>query len=127
MPDLSAKLSRLPAVRGQAPWPGHEYARGWCVITWRLRQPVRVRERLASALGMGHIRLCGTMPSGHDETFIRSGCISSMTHERLLAAAHLPLPGEETGQISEISRMPDAHGHQCRHHPRHGVTLHFPA
>ena len=29
MPDLPAKLSRLPAVRGQAPWPGHEYVKGW--------------------------------------------------------------------------------------------------
>jgi len=32
MPDLSAKLSHLPAVRGHAPWPGHEYVKGWGVF-----------------------------------------------------------------------------------------------
>jgi hypothetical protein len=34
-------------------------------VTWRLRPLVRARERLAGALGMGQLRLTGTMPSGH--------------------------------------------------------------
>lgn len=32
MLDLSATLPPLPAVRGQAPWPGHEYVKGWGVF-----------------------------------------------------------------------------------------------
>jgi hypothetical protein len=32
MLDLSARLSDLPAVRGRAPWPGHEYVKGWGVF-----------------------------------------------------------------------------------------------
>lgn len=32
MLDLSAKLSDLPAVRGRAPWPDHEYVKGWGVF-----------------------------------------------------------------------------------------------
>ncbi len=30
--SLSAKLSDLPAVRGHAPWPNHEYVKGWGVF-----------------------------------------------------------------------------------------------
>jgi hypothetical protein len=175
---LSARLRDLPVVQGHAPWPGHEYARGWGVFglpfdsghvlalrvfphndfapyralwhrdpggrwsihvdgprldtacpryfgpachatgyarigltwegpatlrvtmdspslewtltatstrilallnamnaamplgTWRLRSLVRARERLASALGMGQLRLTGTMPSGHSGTLM---------------------------------------------------------
>ncbi len=29
---LSAELDDLPVVQGHAPWPGHEYARGWGVF-----------------------------------------------------------------------------------------------
>jgi hypothetical protein len=29
---LSARLSNLPAVRGHAPWPDHEYVKGWGVF-----------------------------------------------------------------------------------------------
>jgi len=32
MPDLRARLSHLPSVRGHAPWPGHEYVKGWGVF-----------------------------------------------------------------------------------------------
>lgn len=32
MTDLAAELSQLSAVRGTAPWPGHEYVRGWGVM-----------------------------------------------------------------------------------------------
>ena len=32
VPGLSARLGDLPVVRGHAPWPGHEYARGWGVF-----------------------------------------------------------------------------------------------
>ncbi len=32
MLDLASRLSDLPAVRGQAPWPQHEYVRGWGVF-----------------------------------------------------------------------------------------------
>jgi hypothetical protein len=38
--------------------------------TWRLRPLVRARERLAGALGMGQLRLTGTMPSGHTGTLM---------------------------------------------------------
>ena len=178
VPGLSAQLWDLPVVQGHAPWPGHEYARGWGVFglpfdsghvlalrvfpqndfapyralwhrdpggrwsiyvdgprldaacpryfgpachvtgyaqigltwtgpaslrvsmdspapewtltatstrtlallntmsaamplaTWRLRSLVRARERLASMLGMGQLRLTGTMPSGHTGTLM---------------------------------------------------------
>ncbi|HLQ53661.1 MAG TPA: hypothetical protein VK162_05230 [Streptosporangiaceae bacterium] len=40
------------------------------LVTWRLRPLVRARERLASALGMGDLRLSGTMPSGHHGTLM---------------------------------------------------------
>lgn len=173
MLDLASALSRLPEVRGRAPWPGHEYVKGWGVfglpfgsghvlalrvfpendfapyrtlwhrgpegrwaiyvdgprldtacpryygpacehtgsaridldwtgpatvrvtmdrpaldwtltassnrlldllnaispalplVTWRPRALRRARERLAAALGMGHLELSGLMPSGH--------------------------------------------------------------
>ncbi|HEV8274774.1 MAG TPA: hypothetical protein VGQ26_03615 [Streptosporangiaceae bacterium] len=176
--DLSAQLSDLPAVRGHAPWPHHEYVKGWGVFglpfdsghvlalrvfpendfgpyravwhrdpagrwsiyvdgprldtacpryfgaachftgharvgltwvgpaalhvtmdspalewtftatstrlldvlntmsaamplaTWRPRSLVWTRERLAIALGMGQLRLTGTMPSGHTGTLM---------------------------------------------------------
>ena len=29
---LSAQLSNRPAARGHAPWPGHEYVKGWGVF-----------------------------------------------------------------------------------------------
>ncbi len=32
VPGLSARLEDLPVVRGHAPWPHHEYARGWGVF-----------------------------------------------------------------------------------------------
>lgn len=32
MLDLASRLADIPAVRGQAPWPGHEYVRGWGVF-----------------------------------------------------------------------------------------------
>ncbi len=32
MIDLAAMLRDLPAVRGRAPWPGHEYVKGWGVF-----------------------------------------------------------------------------------------------
>jgi hypothetical protein len=32
MPDVRARLSNLPPVRGHAPWPGHEYVKGWGVF-----------------------------------------------------------------------------------------------
>ncbi len=40
------------------------------LATWRLRSLVRVRERLASRLGMGRLRLTGTMPDGHTGTIM---------------------------------------------------------
>jgi hypothetical protein len=32
VPGLSAQLLDLPVIRGHAPWPGHEYAKGWGVF-----------------------------------------------------------------------------------------------
>ena len=40
------------------------------LATWRPRSLVRARERLASALGMGQLKLTGTMPSGHTGTLM---------------------------------------------------------
>ncbi|MFE3635024.1 hypothetical protein [Streptomyces sp. NPDC059168] len=40
------------------------------LATWRPRLLVRARERLARALGMGDLRLSGTMPSGHTGTLM---------------------------------------------------------
>jgi hypothetical protein len=40
------------------------------LATWRRASLVRARERLASALGMGRLRLTGTMPSGHTGTLM---------------------------------------------------------
>jgi hypothetical protein len=33
--SLSARLSDLPEVRGLAPWPGHEYVKGWASSGYR--------------------------------------------------------------------------------------------
>ena len=38
--------------------------------TWRPAALVHVRERLARALGMGHLQMCGVMPSGHTGTLM---------------------------------------------------------
>ena len=178
MLDLESRLADIPAVRGWAPWPGHEYVKGWGVFglpfssghllalrvfpendfgpyrtlwhrdpdgrwsifvdggrldtacpryygaacdqtgfaridltwtgpaslqvtmdspsldwtltatttpllrvlnpvsaalplaTWRPRSLVRARERLAQALGMGHLEMSGVMPSGHTGTLM---------------------------------------------------------
>jgi len=40
------------------------------LATWRPRPLVRVRERLARALGMGQLQMSGTMPSGHTGTLM---------------------------------------------------------
>jgi hypothetical protein len=40
------------------------------IATWRPRPLVRARELLARTLGMGDIRLSGTMPSGHTGTLM---------------------------------------------------------
>jgi hypothetical protein len=40
------------------------------LATWRLRPLIRARERLAGTLGMGQLRLTGTMPSGHTGTLM---------------------------------------------------------
>jgi len=40
------------------------------LATWRPRPLVRLRERLASALGMGQLQMSGTMPSGHTGTLM---------------------------------------------------------
>ena len=40
------------------------------LATWRPRALLRARELLAQALGMGHLRLAGVMPSGHVGTLM---------------------------------------------------------
>jgi hypothetical protein len=66
--------SAIDPGTGEAPWPGHEYVRGWGVpdpvasrplASWRSPLLNRARERLSRALGLGRLRLCGVMPSGH--------------------------------------------------------------
>ena len=32
MTDLASKLSHFPALRGESPWPDHEYVKGWGVM-----------------------------------------------------------------------------------------------
>ena len=198
--SLSAQLSGLPAVRGNAPWPNHEYVKGWGVFglpfdsghvlalrvfpendfspyrtvwhrdpggrwsiyvdgprldtacpryygaachftghaqigltwagpatlrvtmdspalewtltatstrlldllntmsaamplaTWRPRSLVRARERLASALGMGQLKLTGTMPSGHTGTLMPGRMYLIEESRAMLDGADLGLP-----------------------------------
>jgi len=40
------------------------------LATWRPHSLVRARERLARALGMGHLEMSGVMPSGHTGTLM---------------------------------------------------------
>jgi hypothetical protein len=40
------------------------------LATWRPRSLVRARERMARALGMGHLQMTGVMPSGHTGTLM---------------------------------------------------------
>lgn len=40
------------------------------LATWRPRPLVRIREHLASALGMGQLHMSGIMPSGHSGTLM---------------------------------------------------------
>ncbi|MFE7778742.1 hypothetical protein ACFU5O_33685 [Streptomyces sp. NPDC057445] len=200
MLDLSSRLSDVPAVRGRAPWPGHEYVKGWGVFglpfdsghvlalrvfpessfgpyrtvwhrdpsgrwsihvdgprldtacpryygaacdhtghapiglawtgptslhvtmdappldwtltassspllgllnrfgsalplsTWRRPSLVRVRERLAYALGMGHLQLSGVMPSGHRGTLMPEQMYFVDTSRATLDGVDLGLP-----------------------------------
>ncbi|MEU0538291.1 hypothetical protein ABZ319_00320 [Nocardia sp. NPDC005978] len=50
----TSALRALNAVGGRLP-----------LGTWRVPALVRARERIAAALGMGQLRMVGTMPSGH--------------------------------------------------------------
>jgi hypothetical protein len=52
-------LSVLNAVSARLP-----------LITWRPAALVHARERLARALGMGHLEMSGVMPSGHTGTLM---------------------------------------------------------
>jgi hypothetical protein len=40
------------------------------LATWRRQLLIRARERLASTMGMGHLHLTGTTPSGHTGTLM---------------------------------------------------------
>jgi hypothetical protein len=40
------------------------------LATWRTRPLLWARELMAQALGMGHLQLCGVMPSGHTGTLM---------------------------------------------------------
>lgn len=212
MLDLSSKLTNLPVIRGHAPWPHHEYVKGWGVFglpfdsghilalrvfpetdfgpyqtvwhrdpdgnwsiyvngprldtacpryygeacahtgyahveltwtgpstlrvtmddpslewtitasstkyldllnavsaalptaSWRPRALLRARERLATSLGMGEMRLSGVMPSGHIGTFMPKQMYFIEESHALLAGIDLghPVHLELSPKIGEV-------------------------
>ena len=68
-------------------------------VTWRLRPLVRARERLAGALGMGQLRLTGTMPSGHTGTLMPRRMY-------FIDAARATLDGADLGQPARWPASP---------------------
>jgi hypothetical protein len=64
------------------------------LATWRLRSLIRARERLASALGMGQLRLSGTMPSGHHGTLMPGRMYFIDNSQATLGGADLGRPAQ---------------------------------
>jgi hypothetical protein len=69
------------------------------LATWRRPSLVRARERLASALGMGQLRLTGTMPSGHTGTLMPARMY-------YIDHSHATLNGVDLGQPAHLQANP---------------------
>lgn len=67
--------------------------------TWRRPSLVRARERLASALGLGQLRLTGTMPSGHTGTLMPARMY-------YIDDSHATLDGADLGRPARLSANP---------------------
>jgi hypothetical protein len=69
MTNLRRLLAAIPEMKGHAPGKDQEYVNGWGIFALPFESgdvlALRVRERIAHGLGMGHIQLNGVMPSGH--------------------------------------------------------------
>jgi hypothetical protein len=71
--------------------------------TWRSARLVRMRERMARALGLGSLQLIGTTPSGHIGTLMPE-------HMYLVDRAHAYLEGHDLGQPARLDRNPTIGG-----------------
>lgn len=58
--DWTLTVTETPALRALNAVGGH-----LPLATWRSRALIRSREMMATALGLGHLEMAGTMPSGH--------------------------------------------------------------
>ena len=69
------------------------------LATWRRRSLIGAREHLASTLGMGQLRLTGTMPSGHTGTL--------MPHRMYyIDTSHATLDGTDLGHPARLQANP---------------------
>lgn len=69
------------------------------LATWRRPSLVRARERLASALGLGQLRLTGTMPSGHTGTLMPARMY-------YIDDSHATLDGADLGHPARLQANP---------------------
>ncbi|MBJ6640040.1 hypothetical protein H4K36_23195 [Streptomyces sp. DHE7-1] len=69
------------------------------LATWRPRPLVRARERMARALGLGEIRLSGTMPSGHTGTLMPQRMY-------FVDDAHAVIDGVDLGRPARLTENP---------------------
>ncbi|MBF6182450.1 hypothetical protein FOH10_16040 [Nocardia otitidiscaviarum] len=67
--------------------------------TWRSRSLLRAREIAAAALGMGSLRMSGTMPSGHYGTLMPEQMY-------LITAASAVLDGQDLGNPVRLAENP---------------------
>lgn len=69
------------------------------LASWRPRPLVRARERMAHALGMGHLQMTGIMPSGHAGRLMPKQMY-------LVDQAHATLDGVELGRPVQLRDNP---------------------
>ena len=69
------------------------------LATWRPRSLIRAREHLASTLGMGQLKLTGTMPSGHT---------GMLMPQRMyyIDTSHATLDGADLGHPAHLPACP---------------------
>jgi len=101
MIDLAARLRDLPAVRGRAPWPGHEDVKGWGVFGL----PFDSGHVLALRVLPGNAGLFGTMPSGHVGTLMPQRMYLVEESRAVLAGADLgrPTHAAENPRIGDVA------------------------
>ncbi len=69
------------------------------LASWRPQPLIRSRERMAHALGMGHLQMTGTMPSGHTGKLMPKKMY-------LVDQAHATLDGVELGRPVQLRDNP---------------------